>query len=489
MAMSYPPRIPKLKLQLPGTESVPFLTSLGLHILVGVALPSLSSMSQEPKAPGDRTVSLLELTPEELERIPNPYSTPTESLDDLTEVPPFPNTPLSEQTVEPTFSFPSRSSFLPPPPSATTLEPLGSLPSIPRGQFSTVLPKLPSIALPPPPSQTPVFSTRNNLPQLPTTSETEISPENRLLPNFPPLPEARQIDPSLPPESLLPRWRPLEEAEKDQELSGNNNQATPQASPTPDVVAIRQRNLQADLERRRQSLIADNSNTTPEEARKNYVDWLADVGNRDIQPEEKTIQGTYPKDACVRKLDGTAVFGVLVGDNGQVTNFHLIKSAGYPILNEQALRDIQRTSFSNSTGQAKPYRVNVNFGYNQEICPNLAVPEGESSQTPAETATPKPTPEAVQTPVETPKPKPTPETEETPVETPKPKPTPETEETPVETPKPKPTPETEETPVETPKPKPTPETVETPKPSPTEEVKTPSELPKVSREATDLVLP
>ncbi len=132
-------------------------------------------------------------------------------------------------------------------------------------------------------------------------------------------------------------------------------------------------------------------NTSDEEARKNYVAWAKEV--QSITPKQLTFTGIYPKDACVGKLEGTTTYGVTVNPSGGVINTQLIKSSGYPLLNDQALKQIRSRNFANDSGSSQPYHVYVNFKYDSQICPSLSVPNvGETPATnsvkPAEVNTP-----------------------------------------------------------------------------------------------------
>jgi TonB family protein len=119
-------------------------------------------------------------------------------------------------------------------------------------------------------------------------------------------------------------------------------------------------------------------NTSDEDARKNYVAWATQVKN--ITPQQLTISGIYPKEACVGKLEGTTTYGLTVNPSGNVINSQLIKSSGYPLLNDQALRQIRSRNFANDSGGEQPYHVYVNFNYNSEICPSLSISNiGETS--------------------------------------------------------------------------------------------------------------
>ncbi|BAQ64283.1 hypothetical protein GM3709_1048 [Geminocystis sp. NIES-3709] len=151
-------------------------------------------------------------------------------------------------------------------------------------------------------------------------------------------------------------------------------------------------------------------NTSDEEARKNYVAWAKEV--QSVTPQQVTLTGIYPKDACVGKLEGNATYGVTVNSAGNAINTQLIKSSGYPLFNDQALRQIRSHSFANETGVNKPFHVYVNFNYNSEICPSLSISNventppvntPETSNTPSNINTPNlskpsPTPSNINTP-------------------------------------------------------------------------------------------
>ena len=321
--MSYASIIQTLPAKLLQPTSIAIFASTGIHALIlGVALPSPPMFSPEQQITA-RNVRILELTPAEQNRLPD-FSVPPPPSN----VPPFPNTPI--------------------------FNPIKALPLPPFPNFKTFpLPPI-RVTLPPPPP----FAARNS----PTESEKPI---NRL-PTFPPLQSP------LPPRELI-NSQPEEIAAN----SDTESNSPPTPPTTADIVAQRQQKLVARIRQRRESLQADKTNTTDEEATKNYVNWL--VAMKADKPKELNITGTYPKDACLRKLQGTTAYGVLVDAEGKVTNLQLVKSAGYPILNQQAQKDIESHSFENQTDQPKPYFVNVNFEYDAEICPSLAVTRRESN--------------------------------------------------------------------------------------------------------------
>ena len=112
-------------------------------------------------------------------------------------------------------------------------------------------------------------------------------------------------------------------------------------------------------------------NTSDEDARKNYVAWSTEVEN--VQSQEITLEGKYPKDACIRKLEGTTTYGIVVNKSGTVINTKLIKSSGYNLFNNQALKQIKNRQFANQTSKNQPYHVYVNFKYDSKICPSLSL--------------------------------------------------------------------------------------------------------------------
>jgi TonB family protein len=161
-------------------------------------------------------------------------------------------------------------------------------------------------------------------------------------------------------------------------------------------VAINSTNLTGEnLNPLAEQLQLQSANTTNEEALKNDVAWREQV--KVPNPSFLTIAGVYPKDACVGKLEGSATYGVVVNPDGGIKDFQLIKSSGYGIFNQQALKQIQTENIALSNDNAPAYLVNVDFKYNPQNCPSLNVAnvgqvETSSSSNPqsATENTPKP---------------------------------------------------------------------------------------------------
>ena len=418
--MTYSSLLQTLANQLLQPSSIAALTSVGIHALLGVASPNLP-VFQQGEQPTWRSVELIQLNSAELTRLPD-------FAQSKQNVPPFPNTPLSN------LNIPRSSSQLLPLPkssSSTTNSQLFLSPSSRNKSFrnngvvTSTFPNLP----------TPQVINR----QFVNNSSNSITQPN----NLPPPPPSEQFSYStgIIPNGVLPYIPPSQDFESGSESESKPQDTPPSSSPPNPPISEAQRfqALVADIRNRQRRIQENKANTTDEEALRNYVHWLEQVKQKIIEqenPQELTITGIYPRDACLKKISGTSIYGILVNNEGTVTNFYLIKSSGYPIFNERAVEDIRNRNFDNQTNQPKAYRINVNFQYESKVCPALTLSPLES------TTTPKPENETPNTPVEASKPEN--ETPNTPVEASKPEN--ETLNTPVEASKPEN--ETLNTPVE-----------------------------------------
>jgi TonB family protein len=291
-----------------------------------------------------RNVPIIELTPEEQTRLPN-------LSEQLPEIPVFNQAPDLSQIQ----GLPSLPPLPPLPPIAsssswqpifTPLPPNASIP-LPPPPPPMSFPSSVSITLPPPPPLSKLPITKN-LPAPPPPLNGEIKPPSLNLP--------QTFSPQTPTNT-----QPVEPIQP--------NQIQPSRE---QIIARRQQNLLASIDRLGRNLQKDERNTSPEEGNKNYLNWLTRI--KTAKPTIANLNGTYPKDACLRKLEGSASYGVLVDTQGKVVETELIRSAGYPILNKQALRDINAQTYINQTGQVQPYQVNVNFERSDRVCPSLGIP-------------------------------------------------------------------------------------------------------------------
>ena len=339
--MPYELKTDKLSHKFLNASQIAILLSLGLHLLVyKYGFPTLL-IKEEPRN-RDNTVSTIALNPLEQTRLPN--------LEPQLNIPTFNNTPLDEAA--PPFALP-----LPP-----NFDPSASLPPIPVPPVSSDI-ELPPLGitdladLPLPPSLEDFDSLTP--PDAPvTTPEAEGAEEAEEVE------EAKEVE-------------EVEEAEEAEEA-----EVPPEDRPTPEQIAVvRQQKLQGNIRDLSLNLQKQDIATTDEEARKNYVNWLSKI--EDVEPEAVEITGIYPKDACIRRLEGTSVYGVVVDENNTVVALELIKGAEYPIFNERASKDIQQHDFANETQEITPYQVTVDYKYDEEICPSLTLPSLREEPVPA----------------------------------------------------------------------------------------------------------
>ena len=399
--MSYESKLDRQSHKLISPVQLCLLLSVALHLLVlRFGLPTIRFNNNG----GQREVSVIELTPEQQARLPNlyPQLPPDLSQIDLPQsdsnepaapfaIPPnlIPgitdpaNLPPLVIPPPPTFDIPAL-----PPVTDITLPPIGDLSDLPLPpQIDPLDFKVEPIELPPNVGKVPEVPTEpevKNPPKTPTAAKPDIPPE--------PVEE-----PKLPPE------------------------VKPRPPETPEQIAARKvARSQERIQKLRQSLTKTNNGTSDEEARKNYIVWLAKV--QDIEPQQLEVVGTYPRDACIKRLKGSSVFGVVVNAQGEVVALDLIKGAEYSIFNEQASKDISDRTFDNETEKPKPYQVKVNYEYDADICPSLTLPsimkqeqapalEPEPEQTPASELEPAPESKTTPTPESEPEQTPTPEPE------------------------------------------------------------------------------
>jgi outer membrane biosynthesis protein TonB len=346
---------------------IALILSFGLHLLIyKFGLPDFGLNFDNGIK---REVSIIELTPEQQARLPD--------LEPQVNIPELPNTPLDSST-----------------------QPFDLPPSI-NPSFGN-FPNLPPIDLPPPPdfdiSSFPPFpSTDIKLPPIGDLSDLPSPPPLDSLPDLPPKSPATKPTTEKPPTNPLP--------------TPTSPPETKQSETPPQVTAARrQQSLNKNLRSLSSSLQKQQTGTTDDDARKNYVAWLSEI--KDVKPEGLAIDGTYPRDACIRKLAGTSVYGVIVGTEGKVVAVDLIKGAQYPLFNEQAIQDIRDRKFANKTNKPKPYQVTVNYEYDAETCPSLSLPSlrrdtakpktpakpPAATETPDKPATPAKPPAATETP-------------------------------------------------------------------------------------------
>ncbi|WP_072620560.1 energy transducer TonB [Spirulina major] len=397
--------------------------SVGMHAMLGVALPSLPFFADGPLLSGDvgsprNQVGMVELSAQDFSRLPLAVTMPASVSAGLPDIavrsPQYPIPDLNQLPNSPLRSNPSSRPL--PGPQQSPQNP-GSAATIPY-----------QYPIQPAPNNSGAGDRPNALP--PRPSKTILQPPSRLSsapnPGNPARPNSNR--PQSPfdianagddfrlqeyenPGDLLPRPRQSGIAavfnqpnrsrpEKTAEGSGAATAPTPPAAdpadPSEGAIAAQpstpENPVLRDIEARRDSLSRNPINTTDAEADENNARWLASVT---AQPRALTVAGIYPDDACLRRLSGTSIYGVEVQPGGTVTNVELIRSAGHQIFNAQARSQVTSLSFP-EVNRPTPFKITVPFTYDRDQCPTLAVPaRPEPSPTPAET------PAAEETPPET----------------------------------------------------------------------------------------
>ncbi|MFM2311545.1 MAG: hypothetical protein RLZZ04_821 [Cyanobacteriota bacterium] len=398
------------------------LLSVILHLLaLKFGLPTFKFNNEDSK----REVAIIELDAEQQARLPD--LEPQLNLQDLANAPLPPNLlpgvadPSSLPPLivppPPQFNFPSF-----PPVNDINLPPVGDWSNLPLPpQINPSDFKVEPIKLPP---------NIGKFPQPPTSPAKIKNPPN--LPTDIKLPTFPQKQPgNIPGNGNIVKNNRNNIPDNNPE---NNPQESPEIIAAQKVATSQQRILSL-----RESLSPTKKGTSNKEAINNYLLWVDKVNNP--RPEEIEIKGIYPRDACLRKLQGSSVFGVLVSPKGKVVDLDLLKGSKYPIFNQQGNQDLRSVILPNDTKKPKPYQVEVKYEYGDKICPSLTLPirgAEKKTTTPAPVAAPKPVPATA------PKPKPTPTP--APVPTPKPAPLSTPAPTPVPAPKPVPAPTPDPTP-------------------------------------------
>ncbi|BAG05761.1 MULTISPECIES: energy transducer TonB [Microcystis] len=381
------------------SNNLSFAASLGIHgLILAIILPNfLNNPAQEPKK-DLRNVNLIELNSLEQSRLP--------SLDSsLSSLPELPNPNLSSSSLPPLPPMDGiHNSTLPPLPSVSSLPPLPSLPALPPlsslpsvNIYSPPVASIPSLGrLPIPrnfPTSTPSLPSPPAVPTLPDNDNLpRETNNNRIPPYFDPYQDNLTLD--------RLRNSPLSASQQAQQQLNNSLARTPEPNGQSPLDEQRRQQLMWEMRERLRSLEADKSNTSNEEAMRNNLAWLARVQktnpnalNELNQPNQGSrgittvnLTGNYPATACSRQLAGTAVYGVTVDAQGRLSSEpQLIKSAGFPIFNQQAAREVSLTRFNNPSGASRSYHVRVSFAPNPEVCrgaiANPPKPEGSNLNT------------------------------------------------------------------------------------------------------------
>ena len=130
----------------------------------------------------------------------------------------------------------------------------------------------------------------------------------------------------------------------------------------------------------KQALTFQETLTSDNEANQQYLAWGQSVEQNTgqqvaISEPNLSINGNYPQDACLgeevlgKRVEGKATYGVTVDAEGKIIGEPtLIRSSGFPILNQQARVDIQSSEEFAKNPEPTPYLVEVNYPHNEQVC-------------------------------------------------------------------------------------------------------------------------
>lgn len=352
--------------------------SVGIHGLLWVLLPILPLSSKTAGPEVKQPVQLVELTPQELSRLPE-FSTPQLSL------------PPSNRTNSPTLPSLRSFDFLSPP---TAIAPGSPQYSFPLSPPTIDLPSAPPIYEIPDgdlvrprrnfPTQPPV----TNIPDTedPEEQPGDAPPTYTQIPDLANLPSGAEEQPSedeadpVPEDTATPTPPETDNStqannppETDDSTQATNNSVPPQqttnegrpATIPPEAIA----RLQAERQRLRELYAYDATGTTETEITAAIEAW----SEKTLKPLGKswknlTLRPSYPNEACPRKLQGVVAIGVVADAEGKLTaEPTLLQSSGYKLLNQAALAAIQAYEFE-PTGETQPYLVSLPFEFSEDAC-------------------------------------------------------------------------------------------------------------------------
>jgi outer membrane biosynthesis protein TonB len=336
-------------------SAVAALASLGLHGLVLAALPFLANVGMSADEPEiRRPVPVVELTPEEQNRLP-----------DFTLNPPLELPPISQA------------------PTANDLLGTPAIPNLPSSQpsqssSSLLAPPVP-LFIPPPLPITEIPSFSIPFPTLPSRPTRPAAPA--------PVPEPTQSPTASPSPSPSPEG--VTESSPSSTVAVEPGPETPaEGAAEPSPTARTEEQIRQDLVARQQELRAlytyNGAGTTVEDANVAFADWFyQNLGKQDqdydkLQQAKMTL--SYPRVACPLKQTRSAVVGVIVdAENNIVAEPKVIQSSGYALFNQEALKAVETYTFENTTGGEQPYLVTVTFEYSEEVCPAGLAPQEPTS--------------------------------------------------------------------------------------------------------------
>ena len=392
-------------------STIAIVASVGIHGLVFALLPLFSSGTSSAEIQPPEPVSVVELTPEQQQRLPDLERSPRSLLPSspfdsgsfgLT--PPPPNGDLFPGADS--FSSPSASRVPPSPISPGGI--ISRRPSVSSGLPSTRYPTsrsipgsvpAPRVATPSAPSQpqpqpqpsapatpsdplaTGTFGTSGSIPTLDDLIARSRQPKPLEEGNgnaedlIPPVTPDDSSTPSDPEASPSPQTSPSPDAEADdpgEETANPDEEVAVSPSPAPSPEAG---TAAAEYAQLRELYSYNPDNTSGQAASQNMENWIASLPpeisegenlNLD-EPIDLTIE--YPLRACLPGQEPrNASIGVVADADGELLEEpQLLRSTGYKGLNEDALQAVQTYDIPAGEGPTA-YTFRVNVDYDSENC-------------------------------------------------------------------------------------------------------------------------
>ncbi|HEY9632902.1 MAG TPA: TonB family protein, partial [Coleofasciculaceae cyanobacterium] len=401
---SFPSLIKTLPLKLFQPTGIAVMASIGIHALVGVSLPYLPLASQEKQGPL-RNVRLVELSPAEQSRLPQPA--------------PLPSFPNQLQSLYPLPSAPSTSL---PSLSSKDLYPLNLPPigPLPPGSSALSLPAMPQL-----PKQQAQSSKQQQL-----TLKSPTVPQGMEPVVIAPIPGSwRASRPDL--SSLIgginpaPLWVPPDNSIAMTAPSEPSNQTNGQSGYPPNISLSGAANLgvpgreypwristinpttsstgttQAAVPTPGQNSTGNSNPNVYDPYNRKIVEQLAqnltdsEQQNLEILPP---VSGSCPANACSAGVNYEVVVKVNVDDKGNITSNKVVSSSGKEEVFDSLALSTIRGSRLPATGKAQTYLVPVHFQGDSRLPGSLT-----GTPTPGNTQT-SPKPEASSNPQASPKP-------------------------------------------------------------------------------------
>ncbi len=318
-----------------------FLGSLGVHGIIFAVMPFISLPTPlRAESEIQREVSVIELEPGELSRVPD-FS------ESQIEIPAIPDSEAFDR--DDFYSFDDFSAQDNPMEDLDDyVPPLAPPPAL---DFSWPLPPPPVTFNPSPPVVTP--------PQAPATPDPAPAP--------------------LPPEDASPTPAPPLNPEvtpnqpQDSDSLGNSPQPPIQGqSDTPSEERITER-LMAEQAQLQELFTFNTEGTTEEDANLAFGTWFYEgLGKSLDELRQVELTVPFPAIACpVWKGDAiAAVYGTTVGSDGvPADDPQLIQSSGYEFFNREALKAIQQAEIPNESSEEQAFLFTVRFIYDEVACP------------------------------------------------------------------------------------------------------------------------